>query len=119
MSMAVKGASDDRATWVARMRRLGVVVLVLACLGAGVWLAREPLLRGAADLWIVSDEVTPADAVVVLGGQIDVRPFAAAEFFRQGLVHRVLISNNEEDRAAAIGAVHGHTEANRQVLLKL
>jgi uncharacterized SAM-binding protein YcdF (DUF218 family) len=30
-----------------------------------------------------------------------------------------LLSNHEEGRAAAIGAVQGHTEANRQVLLKL
>jgi uncharacterized SAM-binding protein YcdF (DUF218 family) len=35
------------------------------------------------------------------------------------LASRVLVSNNAEGRAAAIGAVQGHTEANRNVLLKL
>jgi uncharacterized SAM-binding protein YcdF (DUF218 family) len=120
MSRAVEGASDGRAAAVVgRMRRLGVLVLVLTGLGIGVWLAREPLLRGAADLWIVSDLVTQADAVAVLGGEIEVRPFAAAGLYQQGLVKRVLVSSNEERRAAVLGAVQGHTEANRSVLLKL
>jgi uncharacterized SAM-binding protein YcdF (DUF218 family) len=101
------------------MRRLGVLVLMVASLGACVWLAREAMLRGLADLWIVSDEVTRADAAAVLGGQIDVRPFAAADLYRRGLVKKILVSNNEADRATAIGAATGHTEANRRVLLKL
>src|SRR5262245_42137391 len=120
MSIGVAGASDARApSWVGRLRRLGVLIMVLTGLGAGAWLAREPLLRGAADLWIVSDEVTQADVVAVLGGQIEMRPFAAADLYSRGLVKKVLVSNNAEDRAAGIGAVQGHTEANRRVLLKL
>jgi uncharacterized SAM-binding protein YcdF (DUF218 family) len=107
------------ATWARRLGRWAVVVLLLVGLGAGVWVARAPLLRGAADLWIVSDEVTRADAVVVLGGQINVRPFVAADLYRKGLVNKILVSNNREDQAAAIGAVQGDTEANRRVLLKL
>ena len=94
-------------------------MLVLAVLGMSAWLAREPLLRGAADLWIVSDDVTQADVVVVLGGQIEVRPFAAADLYRRGIVKKVLVSDNQIDRAAAIGAAQGHTESNRRVLLKL
>jgi uncharacterized SAM-binding protein YcdF (DUF218 family) len=94
-------------------------MLVLAVLVLGVWFEREPLLRGVADLWIVSDPVTRADAVVVLGGGLDVRPFAAADFYRRGLVNKILISQVEEERPASIGAVPGHTELNRAVLLKL
>jgi uncharacterized SAM-binding protein YcdF (DUF218 family) len=120
MSIVVAGPSDVRtAGWARRLRRLGVLFMVLAGLGAGAWLAREPLLRAAADLWIVSDEVTQADAVAVLGGQIEVRPFAAADLYHRGLVKKVLVSSNQESRAAVIGAVQGHTEANRRVLLNL
>jgi uncharacterized SAM-binding protein YcdF (DUF218 family) len=120
MSAAIEVGENRRvATWGRRIRRLALVVLVLVGLGACGWLAREPLLRGAADLWIVSDDVMPADAVAVLGGQLEVRPFAAADIYHRGLVKKILVSNNAEDRAAAIGAVEGHTEANRRVLLKL
>jgi uncharacterized SAM-binding protein YcdF (DUF218 family) len=120
MSAAIEVGENARvATWGRRMRRLTLVLLVLVGLGACAWLAREPLLRGAADLWIVSDDVMQADAVAVLGGQLEVRPFAAADLYHRGLVKKILVSSNAEDRAAAIGAVEGHTEANRRVLLKL
>jgi uncharacterized SAM-binding protein YcdF (DUF218 family) len=102
-----------------RIQRFAAIVLVFACLVAVAWVEREPLLRGAAESWIVSDPVTEADAAVVLGGGIDIRPFAAAEFYRKGLVKKVLVSQAEDDRAAAIGAVQGHTEINRRVLLSL
>ena len=35
-------------------------------------------LRKAADLWIVSDPITHADAIVVLGGDFQMRPWIAA-----------------------------------------
>jgi hypothetical protein len=107
------------SVWVRRARYLAAIVLVLAGLLALAWLKREQLLRGAADLWIVSDEVTSADAVAVLGGGLDVRPFAAATLYKKGLVKRVLISQVADGQAAEINAIPGHTEANRQVLLRL
>jgi hypothetical protein len=102
-----------------RVKRALVCILLLAAVSAAVWFARVPLLQGAAVLWIVSDPVTPADAVVVLGGGLDVRPFAAADMYRKGLANKVLLSQVAEDRVVEIGAVVGHTEANRQVLLRL
>jgi hypothetical protein len=111
--------SARRVSWTRPLWRLAVVVLALVVLGAGVWVEHEPLLRGAAELWIVSDTVSPADAAVVLGGGLDVRPFAAAELYQQGLIKKVLLSQVRDDRAVAIGAEPHHTEANRQVLLKL
>lgn len=94
-------------------------MLVLATLSAGAWIERDALLVGSADLWIVSDPITPADAVVVLGGGLDVRPFVAAELYEKGLVKKVLLSDVEEAKSVGIGAVMGHTEKNRRVLLKL
>jgi uncharacterized SAM-binding protein YcdF (DUF218 family) len=105
--------------WIRRLRRLLVILLVFIALGVCVWSGREPILRGVAHLWIASDPVTQADAAVVLGGGLGSRPFAAAELYKLGLVKKVLISRVKEDRAVDIGAVLGHTESNRQVLLKL
>ena len=89
-----------RGSWTRRLRRLTAVLLVLTVFGAWAWVEREPLLRSAGDLWIVSDSVTHADAVVVLGGGLGTRPFVAAEFYKKGLVNKVLISHVEEDPAA-------------------
>lgn len=101
------------------LRRFAASMLLAVCLCAAIWLERVALLQGAADLWIVSDTATPSDVVVVLGGGLDVRPFAAADLYKRGLVKRVLISQVGDDRLVTIGATLNHTEANRLVLLKL
>jgi len=111
--------TSRRAVWVRRARRSITAALIMVGLAGLAWVEREPLLRGAADLWLVSDPVGPADIAVVLGGGLDVRPFAAAELYHQGLVRKVLVSQVADGRAVAIGAQPGHTEVNRQVLLKL
>jgi uncharacterized SAM-binding protein YcdF (DUF218 family) len=95
------------------------IVFLFAALGAGGWLEREALLQGAANLWIVSDPVTRGDAAVVLGGGVDDRPFEAADLYKRGLVKRVLLSQVDEERIVKLGITAGHTELNRQVLLKL
>jgi uncharacterized SAM-binding protein YcdF (DUF218 family) len=105
-----------RFSW---MHRLATAILLLACLFVASWIARASLLRGMAQLWIVSDVVTPANAAVVLGGNVEVRPFAAADLYRRGLVNKILISQVDDDRVVSLGIVTNHTELNRQVLLKL
>src|SRR5262249_46729265 len=40
-------------------------MFLLASVAAGGWLMREPLLRGAAHLWIVSDPISRADAIAI------------------------------------------------------
>jgi DUF218 domain len=60
-------------------------------------------------LWIVSDSITRADAVAVLGGGLEYRPFVAADLYKEGVASRVLVSR----------ASLGHGELNRKALLKL
>jgi uncharacterized SAM-binding protein YcdF (DUF218 family) len=92
---------------------------VLTILAAGGWLRRESLLLGAANLWIVSDPVSRATAIVVLGGGIETRPFVAAQLWRKGLADKILISQAPEERAACVGSIPSQSELNRAVLLKL
>jgi len=100
--------------------RIVAIILLLAAVVAGVWFQRAPLLRGAANLWIVSDPWTQSDVVAVLGGDFEGRPLIAAEFYKKGLVPKVLVSQVAETPASEIGAIiPGHSELNRRVLLKL
>jgi uncharacterized SAM-binding protein YcdF (DUF218 family) len=105
--------------WQYRLWGCAAVVFVLASVAACGWLMREHVLVGAAELWIVSDPVSRANAVVVLGGGIETRPFAAAELWRRGLADKILISQGAEERATSIGAIPSHSELNREILLKL
>src|SRR5262249_52513001 len=115
-----KASSDSRrAVGLRRVRRSAAAALIIAALAGLAWAQRAPLLRKAADLWTVSDPITPADVAVVLGGGLDSRPFAAAELYHQGLVKKLLVSQVADGRAVAVGAALGHTEVNRRVLLKL
>jgi len=91
----------------------------IVALGTVVWVERAALLRSAANAWIVSDEVGPADAVAIFGGGPDDRPFAAADYYRRGLVKTILIANDRLSPSEKIGAVPTSVEANREVLLKL
>src|SRR5215472_11685703 len=86
-------------------RRLAMVILAIA--GLVGWLGRESLLREAADLWVVSDPLTHADAIVVLGGNYQTRAPAAADLYRRGLANKVLVSHGSD------------CESNRAALLKL
>jgi uncharacterized SAM-binding protein YcdF (DUF218 family) len=97
--------------------RVGLAVAVLA-IGLA-WLEREPILRQIGAWWVVSDEQAQADAIVVLGGDLDVRPFAAAELYKHGLAGTILLSNVRMGRAEQLGFIPSHTELNRDVLLKL
>jgi uncharacterized SAM-binding protein YcdF (DUF218 family) len=100
-------------------RRALLWLVVVAALGIGAWASRRWLLLSAADLWIVSDPIGPADAVVVFGGGIVDRPFAAAQYYRQGLVKEILVSNARESPAEKLGVVISDVAATEAVLQKL
>jgi uncharacterized SAM-binding protein YcdF (DUF218 family) len=83
------------------------------------WVERDAILREAAGLWIVSDLLESADAAVVLGGGLEDRPFAAAQYYRDGLVKRILVSHSHEGPAEQNGIVPSQAQASEDILLKL
>jgi uncharacterized SAM-binding protein YcdF (DUF218 family) len=101
--------------WLAAASFTGVVMFALSV----SWFARAPILRGAAQAWIVSDSIAPADAIAVLGGGLETRPFAAAELYKEGIAPRILVSDVKPRPAEKLGIVSSHVEGNRGVLLKL
>lgn len=96
------------------------IVLAVAVLGLALaWIEHAAILRQLAGWWTVSDDLTHADAVVVLGGDLEVRPFAAAALYKRGFADKVLVSNVGMGRAERLGLIPSHTELNREVLRKL
>ena len=96
-----------------------MVLLLVAAVMTACWVNRISVLRSAAAYWIVSDPEGPADAVAILGGGLETRPFAAAEYYREGLTHRILLSNVRIRKTEVLGVLPPHADLNRAVLIKL
>jgi uncharacterized SAM-binding protein YcdF (DUF218 family) len=98
-----------------RLRRLAVALLVAFLLGA--YLARGWLLPPVAYFLDVSEPPRPVDAVLVLGGGADDRPFVAAALVRAGLARRVLVSSVQLSPENEDGLVPPEHEVTRRALL--
>jgi uncharacterized SAM-binding protein YcdF (DUF218 family) len=106
----------------ARPSRRRLLPLVLAAPVAVVivaWTARASMLRESAALWTVSDPLEPADAIAVLGGGENLRPFIAADLYKKGLTNKILVSNVKLSAIEKLGILRPHADLNREVLLKL
>jgi len=95
-----------------------VMVLCFAVFLLAIWLSRGVLFRITADFWIVSDTdaVSPAEAVVVLGGGLRTRVVGAAEYYRKGAVQKILISNARHGKSEALA---WETATTRRLLVEL
>jgi uncharacterized SAM-binding protein YcdF (DUF218 family) len=82
----------------------------------GLYLARGLLLPAAARFLDVSESPQPVDAVLVLGGGPDTRPFQAAELFRAGLTRRVLVLTARQLPSTEDGVALPEDEVIRRVL---
>jgi uncharacterized SAM-binding protein YcdF (DUF218 family) len=77
------------------------------------------VLTGAAKAWIVDEPLSKADAIVVLGGGVENRPFAAARFYHQGLAPKILFMDVRLNPTTRLGLIPPEADLTRQVLLKL
>ena len=99
-------------------RRCVVVLVVLLCFGAGCWLFRAPLLTAVAKAWIVSDPLEKADAIAVLGGGLETRPFEAARLYHFGFAPKILIMNQKTSPTTALGITLSEAELTRHLLIR-
>ena len=100
------------------LKRLCVCLLVLCALLLALYIFRAPVLRGVAGLWIVNDPLDKADAIVVLGGGLETRPFEAARLFHQGLAPKILLTSVRSNSTSILGITGPETSLARQVLLR-
>ena len=101
-----------------RLRNYLVCALTVIGLVALAWHFRAPLLTGIANAWIVTDPPAHADAIVVLGGGLQNRPFEAARLYRDGSASKILIASPQPRRTDEIGLTPRDTEVTKQILLK-
>ncbi len=99
------------------MRRLGLCLLVAAGLVILLGLFHAPLLTGLAAAWVVNDAPANADAIIVLGGGPENRPFAAAELYHEGFAPKILYMDVKLDPAAGLGITLSERELTRRLLL--
>ncbi|MEI8042873.1 MAG: YdcF family protein [Verrucomicrobiota bacterium] len=74
-------------------------------------------MAGLATAWIVNEPLAKADAIVVLGGGLEYRPFAAARLFREGVSQHILVTQPELSPTAQAGLVVPEFDLARQLLL--
>ena len=100
-----------------RLRRVGLWSCGLVVLLSTIYYLRSPVLAGLATAWIVNEPLAKADAIVVLGGGLEYRPFAAARLFREGVSQRILVTQPELSPTAQAGLVVPEFDLARQLLL--
>jgi uncharacterized SAM-binding protein YcdF (DUF218 family) len=107
-------ATKQRWRWGQRLA-LGFALGCLLLLALYVF--RGPLCIGLARAWIVNEPIGKADAIVVLGGGLENRPFAAARLFRDRFAPKVLYMDVKASPTSELGITLPEREMNRRVLL--
>ena len=82
------------------------------------YLWRGALLIGLANLWIISDPIIPADAVVILGGGLQYRALEALKLQRQGIAPQLLVVNVRRDASDLAGVTEPEHVLVKRLLTK-
>lgn len=82
-----------------------------------VW-GKSPLLTGLAELWVRDEPLAKADVLVVLGGGVNFRPFAAARLYREGWAPKVVATNVKTTHSEKLKLTPSETELCHRVLLE-
>jgi uncharacterized SAM-binding protein YcdF (DUF218 family) len=94
-----------------------VALLFVVALCATVYLARHPIMRFAAESWVIDEPAAHADAIVVLGDDnfYADRATHAAELFRQGVAPDVVASGKRLRPNAGLSELMEHDLVERGV----
>ena len=102
-----------------RLRKLLLWTSVFCfLLSAFCFLFRAPLLTALANAWIVNDTPEKADAIVILGGGVEYRPFAAAKLYNAGYAPKILIMDVDLSPTEQMGLKQPEKSVTRQILLR-
>jgi uncharacterized SAM-binding protein YcdF (DUF218 family) len=99
------------------LKRFALCLIGCAALLLLAYLNRESLLTSLARSWVVNEPASKADAIVVLGGNPELRPFAAARLYHQGIAPRILYMDVRHSAAQQLGLAPPERELTRRLLL--
>jgi len=94
-----------------------VALLFMAILCAVLYFARHPIMRFAAEYWMVDEPAPHADVIVVLGDDnfYADRATRAAQLFRQGVAPEVVVSGKRLRPNAGLSELMEHDLVERGV----
>lgn len=94
-----------------------VALLFMAILCAVLYFARHPIMRFAAEYWVVDEPAPHADVIVVLGDDnfYADRATHAAQLFRQGVAPEVVVSGKRLRPNAGLSELMEHDLIERGV----
>jgi uncharacterized SAM-binding protein YcdF (DUF218 family) len=106
--------SSPKHPWLRRIAGFLTLGCVLLLVG---YVFRAPLLTGLAEAWVVNDPVAKADAIVVLGGGPETRPFGAARLYHDDVAPMVIYTDVRPGPAEELGITPREAELTRRILL--
>jgi uncharacterized SAM-binding protein YcdF (DUF218 family) len=92
-------------------------ILLLLVITAFVF--RNQILTGVAGHLIINDQLLPADGIFLLNSEYNIRPFRAAELYKQGLAPVIVIARAENTPVVDLGLVPNDTDISVGMLEKL
>jgi len=80
---------------------------------------RSQILTSIANYLIIKDELQPADAIVLLNGDFDTRPFRAGELYKQGLAPIIVVARAENTPVVDLDLIPNDTDVSVGVMESL
>ncbi len=97
-------------------RRWLLALAALLAAGGALWLGRGRILAAAGALLVDADAPQRVDLILLLNGDLDTRPAAAAALWKRGLAPRIAIARSESSRAVQMGLVPNVTDLALEML---
>lgn len=104
--------------WVLNRRKWLILLGCIPVVMTSAFVFRAPILTSAAEVWIVQGDLDKADAILVLGGGNQTRPFEAARLYHEGYAPKILLTDIEHLPTDKLGLSLSETEWEKRTLLK-
>jgi uncharacterized SAM-binding protein YcdF (DUF218 family) len=101
---------------------LRIILIAGALILVSILLAyafRSTILTRIAGALIIQDELRPADAIVLLNGDFDTRPFRAGELYKQELAPVIIVARAENEPVVDLGLTPNETDVSVGVMERL